>query len=72
MRNPDTGQEVVCYSGWYSFEEGGPEVRIAEQCIDACNRYGFLLFTGNRYADHPHPHDPDEDVKPFIPAPCLP
>jgi hypothetical protein len=72
MRNPATGQEVVCHSGEYRFEEGAPQMRIAMQCIHACERYEFRSFTGNPYADEPHPQAPDSDVVPFIPQACLP
>jgi hypothetical protein len=72
MRNPETGQEVTCQSGEYWIEEGSPQVRIATQCIQACERHGFRRFTGNPYADAPHPKAPDSDVLPFIPSSCLP
>jgi hypothetical protein len=72
MRDPETGQEVMCKSGEYWIEEGLPQLRIAMQCIHACEMQGFRQFTGNPYADAPHPKAPDDDVKPYIPAPCLP
>lgn len=72
MRNPATGEEVVCHSGEYTFEEGAPQMRIAEQCLHACERYGFRQLTGNPYDDAPNPGVPDTDVVPFIPKACLP
>jgi hypothetical protein len=72
MRHPVTGAEVMCHSGEYWFEEGAPQLRIAEQCIHACERYGFRRFTGNPYADAPQPRAPDEDLVPSIPSACLP
>ena len=71
MRNPTTGQEVTCYSGYYWFEEGLPQLRIADQCTNACERYGFVWQGGNEYYK-PNPKVPDEDMKQFIPAACLP
>jgi hypothetical protein len=71
MRNPDTGQEITCHSGWYVIEEGVPQMRIATQCIRACERYGFRRFTGNPYADQPHPAAPDDAMRPEIPIACL-
>jgi hypothetical protein len=72
MRNPANGQEVLCQSGEYWFDEGMPQMRVAEQCIRACERYGFRRFTGNPYADAPHPQNPDKDIMPFVPPACLP
>jgi phage/plasmid primase-like uncharacterized protein len=71
MDNPKTGQQVACVSGDYSFGEGLPQVRIAEQCMRACARYGFKL-TDRLYADRIRPAAPDDDVKPYIPEACLP
>ena len=73
MRNAETGQEVVCYSGRYWFDEGVPQLRIAEQCMRACARYGFERVTDHPYVPKKYPPlAPDEDVKPFIPDACLP
>ena len=72
MRSTVTGQEIVCHSGWYRFEEGAPELRVAEQCMAACSRYGFQRLTGNCYSDNIPPRDPEEDMKAYIPAACLP
>jgi len=72
MRNPDTGQEVVCYTGEYTMLPGDAQIRIAEQCMRACARYGFKRQTGNPYADNVQPKAPDEDVKKDIPSACLP
>ena len=72
LRNPQTGQQVICYSGEYWLEEGGPQIRVAEQCMQACPRYGFKRQTGNPYADNILPKAPDEDVKKDIPSACLP
>jgi hypothetical protein len=69
MRNPATGEEVTCYTPYYSF--GLPEMRTAEQCIHACERYGFEYQRSNQYYK-PAPKAPDEDVKPYVPAACLP
>jgi hypothetical protein len=71
MRNLATGQEVICHSGWYWGEEGAPQMRILEQCGNACNRYGIRRLVDAHY-EGLSPHDPDEDVKPFIPSECLP
>jgi hypothetical protein len=71
MRNPETGAEVMCRSGKFWIEEGAPQMRIAIQCFHACEMHGFRRHTGNPYSDTPHPKAPDEDVKPYIPAPCL-
>ena len=71
MRNEATGETVTCYSGYYTFEEGAPQVRIAEQCISACERYGFRRVSVNDYY-RPNPRPPDEDVKSYIPRQCLP
>lgn len=57
MRNPGTGQEVMCHSGTYTFEEGAPQMRIADQCIHACERYGFRMFSGNPDAQAPAASD---------------
>lgn len=70
MKNPATGQEVICHSGWYFGEEGAPQVRIAMQCIRSCNQYGFYRIVEGRY-ESLDPHAPDEDVKPSIPSECL-
>ncbi|ASG21651.1 hypothetical protein [Nitrospirillum viridazoti] len=72
LRNPQTGQAVTCRSGPYRFEEGAPQLRIADQCLRACARYGFRSHTGNPYADAIAPATPDDDVRPFIPKECLP
>ena len=72
MRNSQTGKVVICKSGTYGIEEGAPQLRIAEQCVRACARYGFQRFTGNPYADSMSGKDPDDDVRPLIPAECLP
>ncbi len=71
MRNAATGQQVTCYSGYYWFEEGLPQLRIALQCRSACERHGFVWQGGNEYYK-PNPEVPDEDMKQFIPAACLP
>ena len=71
MRN-EAGGQVMCHSGYYSFEEGLPQARIAMQCIAACEMYGYRRFTGNPHADTPHPGKPDSDVVPEIPRECLP
>jgi hypothetical protein len=71
MDNPQTGQQVMCVSGDYTFEEGALQLRIADQCMQACARHGFKL-TDRTYADRVRPSAPDEDVKPYIPAACLP
>jgi hypothetical protein len=71
MYNATTGQEVMCYSGYYQFEEGAPQLRIAYQCRSACERHGFKLKNANDYYT-PRPHAPDEDMKEFIPPECLP
>ena len=71
MRNPETGHEAMCESGEYWLEEGAPQIRIAMQCIHACEAHGYTRVTGNPYADAPHPAIPDDDVKKFIPAECL-
>ena len=71
MKNSTTGQEVTCYSGYYWFEEGLPEYKIAEQCISACERYGFRRVSVNDYYK-PNAKAPDTDMKQFIPAACLP
>ena len=72
MQNRETGQQVVCHSGEYWFAEGLPQIRIAEQCLQACARYGFKLQTVNPYAADITPKAPDEDVKKDIPSACLP
>lgn len=72
MRNPDTGQEVTCHSGEYWIEEGSPQMRIATQCLQACAAHGFHRYTGNPYADNIQPKSPDDEMKPYIPAACLP
>jgi hypothetical protein len=71
MRNPATGQEVTCYSGEYWYEESSYDLKIAEQCISACERYRFRRVSVNDYYK-PNPKIPDEDMKQFIPAACLP
>ena len=71
MRNAETGQEVVCRSGAYWLEEGAPQMRIAQQCMQACAAHGFHRSTGNPFADKIQPKAPDDDVKAFIPAACL-
>ncbi len=72
MHNPTTGQDIVCRSGRYWFDEGLPQARIGAECIHACERYGFKRQTGNPYADAAQPRQPDDDVRPEIPAVCLP
>ena len=72
MHNPATGQDVVCHSGRYGFEEGLPQMRIAIQCIQACKQYGYRRTTGNPYADAPNPNAPDSDVRQEIPPQCQP
>ena len=72
MRNPETTQEVMCVSGKYWIKEGAPQMRIATQCMQACAVHGFRRHTGNPYADYIQPKAPDEDVKQYIPAACLP
>jgi len=72
MRNPETGQEVTCHSGEYWIEEGVPQMRIATQCLQACAMHGFRRNTGNPYADNIQPKAPDDEMKPYIPAACLP
>ena len=71
MKNPTTGQEITCYSGEYWYEESSYDLEIAEQCISACERYGFRRVSVNDYYK-PNPKIPDEDMKQFIPAACLP
>ena len=69
MRNPTTGQEVMCYSGYYTLYEGAPQIRIADQCIHACERYGFKRL--NTYeSEKPEPRTPDEEMREYIPAAC--
>lgn len=72
MRNAVTGQEVTCRSGDYGLEEGAPQMRIASQCFAACARYGFQRQMGNPYADKVQGRVPDDDVKQYMPAACLP
>lgn len=72
MKDEKTGRQVVCKSGKYWMEEGMPQMRIALECIHACERYGFRLFTGNPNTDRPDPRAPEEDVTPQIPMECLP
>ena len=71
MKNPTTGQELTCYSGEYWYEESVEAYDIAVQCIHACERYGFRRGSVNDYYN-PNPKAPDEDMKQFIPAACLP
>ena len=71
MKNPTTGQQVTCYSGEYWYEESGYDLEIADQCRNACERYGFVWQGGNEYYK-PNPKAPDEDMRQFIPAACLP
>ena len=71
MRNPTTGQQVTCYSGEYWYEESGEAYDVSLQCMSACERYGFVWQGGNEYYK-PNPKAPDEDMKQFIPAACLP
>jgi hypothetical protein len=70
MKNAATGQAVTCYSGYYRFEEGVPQYRIAEQCMHACERFGFKWIGANEYY-RLDPKPPDADVIPFIPPACL-
>jgi len=72
MMDPQTGRQVTCRSGPYWYDEGLPQVRIALQCIHACERYGFLVVPPTRYREPPLPQAPDADVKPHIPKECLP
>jgi hypothetical protein len=82
MHNQTTGEEVVCYTSYYRFEPGLPHLRIALQCIHACERHGFehVGAETTRYGSAPaqtsryegEPILPDEDVKPYIPTACLP
>lgn len=72
MHNPETGLDVVCYSGEYTFEEGLPQMRVALACIHACEMKGYRQQTGNPYTDAPAPAPPPEDLKSEIPKACWP
>jgi hypothetical protein len=69
MRNPSTGQEATCYTPYYYFMPSLRDLRIAGQCIHACELQDFRETEGP--ATIPHPRAPDADVRPFIPEVCL-
>jgi len=81
MHNPQTGEDLVCHSDKYYFEQGGAQEVIALGCVHACERYGFRRFTGHADIDAPMPLAPrafpengvtEERMKSEIPKRCLP
>ena len=69
MDNPNTGQQVICYSGYYAFYEGAPQIDIAMQCTHACELHGF--GESNNVIAKPEPKEPDPEMKQYIPEACL-
>jgi len=81
MHNLQTGEDLVCHSDKYYFEQGGRQEVIAIACAHACERYGFRQFTGNPVIDTPQPMLPrdypengvtKEDIISELPERCLP
>ncbi len=70
MRNPITNEAVNCESGPYWFDEGAPQLEIAQACIHACELHGYRRYTGNLHTDKPRPQVANKYMQFKIPAQC--
>jgi hypothetical protein len=74
MYNASTGQEVVCRTPTYYIMPAELHIRVADECMRACRRHGFVRADGDsNIAVKPAEEvSISEDAKPYIPTACLP
>jgi len=77
LDNPTTGKRIECRTEWDQDQVQRNRHQI-EECLHACERYGFRWIGETRGAKlygRPYvrePRAPDVDMRAFIPGECLP
>jgi hypothetical protein len=81
LDNPTTGKKIECRTGLIEWDDEEQVQRYRhqiEECLHACERYGFRWIGETRGAKlygRPYvrePRAPDVDMRAFIPGECLP